>query len=168
MVPNSYQSFQSLAESALRLLAAAGAGGALGLNRDLHDKPAGMRTHALVALGSALVMVVSLSLAQPDTDGALRTVQGIITGIGFLGAGVILHDRVGRRVHGLTTAATVWIAAGLGIGCGAGQWGVVVLATALVFAILVFGGRIEHAFHNRFHSPAHPEDCDPSPPVQHP
>lgn len=154
-------------EIALRLLAAASVGGALGLNRDLHEKPAGLRTHALVSLGSTLVMLVSLRLtgsaAGSDPAAALRTVQGIITGIGFLGAGVILHDRVGRRVHGLTTAATLWISAGLGIACAAGEWATVLLATALIFAILIWGGPVEAALHRRLRREraAASESCPP-------
>jgi len=158
----------------LRLAAATLAGGVLGLNRDLHDKPAGLRTHALVSLGAALVLLVSLRLpgtrSVPDLAAASRTLQGIITGVGFLGAGVILHDRVGRRVHGLTTAATLWISAGLGIACGAGAWGPVLLSTALIFAVLVWGGPVEGACHRllRRHDARPPESCDPPPPAQNP
>lgn len=151
----------SLGDAFLRLAAAVLVGGVLGLNRDLHNKPAGLRTHALVSLGSSLVMVVSLHLALQDGRGdpsaALRTVQGIITGIGFIGAGVILHDRLGRNVHGLTTAATIWLACALGLTCGAGLWPAALLGVSLTLLVLMFGGPIEQTFHRRFHRPVEGE-----------
>src|SRR5258708_14942232 len=106
---------------------------------------------------------------MPDISKALLTVQGIITGIGFLGAGVILHDKIGRRVHGLTTAATLWISAGLWIACGAGEWVTVLLATALIFGILIWGGPITLALHRRFprQVAGPPPSCDPPPPAHH-
>jgi putative Mg2+ transporter-C (MgtC) family protein len=154
-----------LGDTFLRLAAAVLVGGVLGLNRDLHNKPAGLRTHALVSLGSSLVMVVSLRLAMQDGRGdpsaALRTVQGIITGIGFIGAGVILHDRLGKNVHGLTTAATIWLACGLGLTCGAGLWPAALLGVSLTLLVLTFGGPIERAFHRRFHRPVEGETAPP-------
>jgi putative Mg2+ transporter-C (MgtC) family protein len=144
-----------LPEISLRLVAAVLVGCALGLNRELRDKPAGLRTHALVSLGSALVIVISLQLArssgQLDGSGVLRVVQGIITGIGFLGGGVILHDYRSQNVTGLTTAASIWIAACLGIACGAGQWRVALIAVVLTLLVLVFGGPVERGIHRRFH-----------------
>ena len=113
-------------EVARRRVVAMLIGCALGINRDLRNKPAGLRTHALVALGSALIVVTSIVLAHavtpPDAGSVLRVVQGVITGIGFLGGGVILRDRETQSVTGLTTAATIWISACLGLTCGAGQW----------------------------------------------
>jgi len=98
-------------EVARRLVVAMLIGCALGINRDLRNKPAGLRTHALVALGSALIVVTSIVLAHavtpPDAGSVLRVVQGVITGIGFLGGGVILRDRETQSVTGLTTAATI-------------------------------------------------------------
>lgn len=162
-------------EIALRLGAATLAGCLLGLNRDLHDKPAGLRTHALVSLGAALVLVTSRHLAGGGSPADVvaagsRTLQGILTGVGFLGAGVILHDRVGRRVHGLTTAATLWISAILGIACGAGAWGAALVATVLIFAVLTWGGPLESSCHRLFRrSPEPPPpSCDPPLPPQHP
>jgi len=119
----------------------------LGLNREIHGKPAGMRTHALVALGAALITLVSLELATSGThvDGSavLRTIQGIMAGIGFLGGGVILRDDSHQSVHGLTTAASVWVVASLGIACGAGQWLTALIALSLTLMVLVLLGRIE-------------------------
>ncbi|HEU4587379.1 MAG TPA: MgtC/SapB family protein [Gemmatimonadales bacterium] len=133
----------------LRLIAAIVVGGAIGLNRDLREKPAGVRTHALVALGSALLVVLGERLSG-DTTGEIqlvsRTVQGIITGIGFLGAGVILHPGNGR-IRGLTTAATIWVTAALGIACGVGEWKLAGLATALTFVVLLSGGSVERLGH---------------------
>jgi putative Mg2+ transporter-C (MgtC) family protein len=118
-------------------------GGVVGLNRNLHRKSAGMRTHAMVALGSALFTLASLTIAGSDPSGALRTVQGIVTGIGFLGAGVILHPVNRRDTKGLTTAAVIWVSAGLGTACGAGLYVIAVVTTALVLVVITVGGFIE-------------------------
>src|SRR5688572_8001195 len=108
----------------LRLLVALVAGIVLGLNRDLMGKPAGVRTHGLVALGAALVTLVSTTFAfgegSADGNPVTRTVQGIVAGVGFLGAGVIIKSTDGTDVRGLTTAATIWLSACLGIAAGAG------------------------------------------------
>ena len=140
-------------EVARRLLLAMLIGCALGINRDLQNKPAGLRTHALVALGAALIMVTSIGLVHAsmpaDTGSVLRVVQGVITGIGFLGGGVILRDQTSQNVTGLTTAASIWIAACLGIACGAGQWQVALLAVSITLAVLIFGGPIEQAIYAR-------------------
>ena len=110
-------------ETAVRLGAALILGAIFGLNRELHGKPAGLRTHALVSLGAAVATIVVLKSPNGslpvDPNAIGRVVQGILTGIGFLGAGVILHDPIGH-VTGLTTAATIWICAVLGIACGLG------------------------------------------------
>ena len=134
-----------ISETFIRLAVATLAGAALGLNRELKGKPAGLRTHAMVTLGAALASVTIIYATAPETDpNALsRVVQGIITGIGFIGAGVILRDAAGRRVRGLTTAATIWVAASLGVACGVGYWSAVAAATLLTLAVLVLGGRIE-------------------------
>ena len=109
----------------LRLGAATLAGIAIGLNRDLQNKPIGMRTLALVSLGAATVTVAAIqfNVMSEHPDALSRVVQGVIqgimAGISFIGAGVILRDAQARRVEGLTTAATVWVTAALGIACGA-------------------------------------------------
>ncbi len=130
----------------LRLTIATLVGGTLGANRDLHGKPAGIRTHALVALGAAIATVITLR-SQMGTVGAdpnaiSRIIQGILTGVGFLGAGVILRDAAGH-VTGLTTAATIWVCAAIGIVCGLGYWSVASVSAVLVFAVLVFGQAVE-------------------------
>lgn len=133
----------------MRLAASVLVGGLIGLNRDLHHKPAGVRTHALVGLGTALIVLVSLppEAADPHRFDALsRIVQGVLTGIGFLGAGVILHDPDKQHIRGLTTAATVWVTALLGVACGLGAWIPLAVAVALGGLVLLFGGRFERAF----------------------
>ena len=133
----------------LRLLAAAAAGIALGLPRQLSDKPIGMRTLGLVSVGAAMVSIAALhypALAgNPDAISRVLQgiVQGLMVGVGFIGAGVILRDTSTNRVHGLTTATTVWIAAAAGIGCGLANWTVVVTGLALALVILIVLKRFE-------------------------
>ena len=133
-------------EIAVRLGAALILGSALGLNRELHGKPAGLRTHGLVSLGAAVATIVSLGFPgetkSMDPNAISRVLQGILTGIGFLGAGVILRDPNGH-VTGLTTAATIWICAVLGVACGLGDWSVLGIAIGLTAIALVFGKPVE-------------------------
>jgi len=131
-------------DALLRLGAATVAGIAIGINRDLSHKPIGMRTLALVALGAAAVTVAAIqfSVLERDPDALSRVVQGVIqgimAGISFIGAGVILRDAKAGEVSGLTTAATVWVTAALGIACGLGAWAIV--AATLALALLVLAG----------------------------
>jgi putative Mg2+ transporter-C (MgtC) family protein len=155
-------------EIALRLGSATLTGALLGVNRELKGKPAGLRTNALVSLGSALLILASLGVAGGE-DAALRAnvlsraMQGIITGVGFLGAGVILRDKDGTQVHGLTTAATIWLTATLGVLCGAGMWPVALLGVGLTFAVLILGRPLEKYLHRRFPklSEHHSDDVPP-------
>jgi len=132
-----------------RLGAATVAAGAIGLDRDLHGKPIGLKTLGIVGLATATVVLLALQLAEPGkvVDAASRVIQGILTGIGFLGAGVIVHQSEGFRVRGLTSAACTFLAACIGIVCGAGQWKIVVVALALAFVLLTVGRRIERRLH---------------------
>jgi putative Mg2+ transporter-C (MgtC) family protein len=132
----------------LRLGAAVLVGAAIGLNRELKHKPAGLRTHALVSLNAALLTIGGLTLGHGLRDPATvsRIIQGVITGIGFLGAGVIIR-RGERAVRGLTTAATIWIATGLGVACGAGFWVAAGLGLGLALVVLMGGGAVERLFH---------------------
>jgi putative Mg2+ transporter-C (MgtC) family protein len=117
---------------ALRLLLAAILGAAVGLEREIHDHPAGMRTHLLVSLGSAGFTVLSIAaFPAPGSDPA-RVAAQIVTGIGFLGAGAILKE--GVSIHGLTTAASLWVVAAIGMAAGAGAW--VTAVTITVIAIV--------------------------------
>jgi putative Mg2+ transporter-C (MgtC) family protein len=128
-------------------------GGLIGLNRDLHHKPAGVRTHALVSLGTALMVIVIVppgSATALHIDALSRVIQGVLTGIGFLGAGVILRDPETRHVSGLTTAATIWLTALLGVGCGVGAYIAVTLAFVFGALVVSLGGALERAFRLRF------------------
>lgn len=127
----------------LRLGAAAASGMLLGVNRDLQNKPIGTRTLGLVALGTAVVAVSTIQFPgmAENPDAASRVVQGLIqgimTGISFIGAGVVLRDAKAQTVNGLTTAATVWVTAALGIACGLGAWRSVAVALPFAFLLLV-------------------------------
>jgi putative Mg2+ transporter-C (MgtC) family protein len=136
-------------EITLRLGVAALAGSLIGLNRDLHGKPIGLKTLGLVELATA--MVVMAADPSGDTtkvsDAASRTIQGILTGIGFLGAGVIVRAEHHFRIRGLTSAACTWLAACVGIACGLGQWRIVAVALAIAFILLTVGRRLERRLH---------------------
>jgi putative Mg2+ transporter-C (MgtC) family protein len=116
---------------ALRLLVAALLGAAIGFEREIHAHPAGMRTHLLVALGSAGFTVLSVAGFGPGVDPS-RVAAQIVTGIGFLGAGAILKE--GVSVRGLTTAASLWVVAAVGMAAGVGAWvtGVTITVIAIV------------------------------------
>jgi putative Mg2+ transporter-C (MgtC) family protein len=127
----------------LRLVAAAAAGIVLGLQREVADKPIGMRTLALVSLGAAMVSVAAVRYpgiaSHPDALSRVLqgVLQGLMVGVGFIGAGVILRDESTKKVHGLTTATTVWIAAALGIACGVADWLVAAAGLVLTLVVLV-------------------------------
>jgi putative Mg2+ transporter-C (MgtC) family protein len=115
----------------LRLLLATALGGAIGYEREVHDRPAGLRTHVLVCMGSALIALVSRTFALGSDP--TRIAAQIVSGIGFLGAGTILQR--GGSVRGLTTAASLWTAAGIGIACAADGYSPVIGVTATVIAV---------------------------------
>jgi putative Mg2+ transporter-C (MgtC) family protein len=144
-----------LTEVFFRLGAAVLIGGTLGINRELRHKPAGLRTHALVSLGAALITLTAVQLATSGgtVDGSVvvRAIQGVITGIGFLGAGVILRSqdpKDQKMVSGLTTSASIWMVAALGIACGVGFWQMALVAMVLSLLILVLGKPLEKALHH--------------------
>ena len=141
----------TMLEITLRLIAAVLAGGAIGLNRDLHDKQTGVRTLGLVSLGSALGVMAADHVGGPGD--ATRAMQGILTGIGFLGGGVIIHTAQGSRIHGLTTAASTWLTACLGISCAVADWEILIPGLVLAFIVLIWGGTFEKAIRRRFESP---------------
>jgi len=136
-------------EIVMRLGAATLAGGLIGLNRDLHAKPIGLKTLGLVGLATAMVVMLADPSAESAkiSDAASRIIQGILTGIGFLGAGVIVRAEHHLRVRGLTSAACTWLAACVGIACGVGQWRIVAVAVAITFVILTVGGPVERWLH---------------------
>lgn len=137
-----------LSDIVLRLFAAIAVGAALGIDRDLERKPIGARTLALVSLGAAVLAVATINVPgiYDNKDALSRVVQGLIqgvmAGIGFIGAGVIIRRPEVDLVRGLTTAATVWVAAAIGIACGLGQWIVVGTATVLALIVLVLLKRL--------------------------
>ncbi len=143
-----------LLDIATRLIAATACGGAIGFDRELRHKPAGLRTHALVSLGASLVTVLVLRTAPAfeHVDAISRVIQGVLAGVGFLGAGAILRNTVStqEQVHGLTTAATIWVVAALGIACGVGQWSVALIAVAVALFVLIAGGPFERLLHRIF------------------
>jgi putative Mg2+ transporter-C (MgtC) family protein len=138
----------SLSDSELiqRLLLAALLGGLLGIERELKQKAAGLRTNILIAIGSALFTLMSIELATGDAD-PTRIVAQVVTGVGFLGAGAIMRTDSG--VQGLTTAATVWVNAGVGVAAGGGQYHLAVTATAVTMAVLLVVAPMENAIARR-------------------
>jgi putative Mg2+ transporter-C (MgtC) family protein len=130
-------------ESMWRLLLALGCGTCLGLNRDLHHKPAGVRTFSLVSVGAALVTLAAAHVPMTDGGTVGRVIQGVLTGIGFVGAGLIFHNDRGKGVAGLTTAAAIWFTAALGVACGLGHYSLALMGLIAALTILVIGRPIE-------------------------
>ena len=136
----------------MRLVSAALAGAVIGWEREAKDKPAGLRTHMLVSLGAAIFVLVPILNGdiQKSPDALSRTIQGIATGVGFLGAGEILHisqPQAGKyRIRGMRSAAAIWISAALGLAAGCGLWHLSLIAALLSLVIL----RILKIF-ERFH-----------------
>ena len=137
-LPNARQ----LVHVLIRLLAATLLGAAVGLQREKAGKPAGLRTHILVTLGTA-VFVLACSGVGMSLDGLSRVIQGIVTGIGFIGAGSILKLSEERDIQGLTTAAGIWMTAAIGVAVGLGSLGVAVLSTLFTLIILTLAGLYE-------------------------
>ncbi len=137
----------------LRLLAASVLAAAIGLERETKDKPAGLRTHMLVGIGAAAFFLIFVEFAlgplkdaeaiSPDPT---RVIQGIVTGIGFLGAGAIIQG--GGDVKGLTTGAGIWVSGGIGLACGAGYYVIAALVTAFTLLVLYVIGWIGRRYLN--------------------
>jgi putative Mg2+ transporter-C (MgtC) family protein len=134
----------------IRLFLAAIAGAIVGIEREYHGRPAGMRTHILVSLGAAMISLISIEMTlmtEPMTDNVRfqvdpgRIVQGVVTGIGFLGAGAII--KIGATARGLTTAASLWCIAIVGMGFGFGIYRIPALGTLLMLFTLMILGRVE-------------------------
>ncbi|HJY26746.1 MAG TPA: MgtC/SapB family protein [Pyrinomonadaceae bacterium] len=130
---------RQLAFVLIRVIAATLLGAIVGLQRERAHKPAGLRTHMLVCLGTAVVVLAG-SGAGMSTDGLSRVIQGIVTGIGFVGAGSILKLSQEREIQGLTTAAGLWMTAAIGVACGVGALGLAVIATILTTMVLALEG----------------------------
>ena len=143
------------AELIRRLLTAVLLGAMLGFEREVRQKSAGLRTNILIAVGAALFTLMSYELAFEATGGDPgRVAAQIVTGIGFLGAGAIM--RTGSGVQGLTTAATVWVNAAVGVAAGGGEYHLAFMATAVTLAALLVLEPLERAIARRFGSPESP------------
>jgi putative Mg2+ transporter-C (MgtC) family protein len=134
---------EAMTRITVRLIAAMIFGAVIGIQRERAGKPAGLRTHMLVALGAAVFVIASGEFGM-NADSISRVIQGLVTGIGFLGAGAILklYDR--RAVEGLTTAAGIWMTAALGVAVGLGRFGLALLATLLAWMTLSLVRQLEH------------------------
>jgi putative Mg2+ transporter-C (MgtC) family protein len=133
----------------LRLLLAVVLGGIIGLERETSHKPAGLRTNILICVSSAMMMILAGLFGGQGASGqeAMRVAAGVITGVGFLGAGAIIQSR--GAVHGLTTASVIWAVAGLGLVIGSGYYLIAVIFTVMVVLILVFLRKIDQLFIKR-------------------
>jgi putative Mg2+ transporter-C (MgtC) family protein len=116
-------------------------GGAIGLERELGGKPAGLRTNILICLGSVLYTHISIALMGPNSSDPTRVAGQIVTGVGFIGAGTILHAR--GAIVGLTSAATIWVVAAIGVALGSGFYLESIGTTLIVLAVLAGLGRVE-------------------------
>jgi putative Mg2+ transporter-C (MgtC) family protein len=134
---------EQMARVIIRLVAAALFGAIVGIQRERAGKPAGVRTHMLVALGAALFVISGLEFGMDSADMS-RVVQGLATGIGFIGGGAILKLTAEREVEGLTTAAGIWMTAAVGVAAGLGRWGSAGLGVVLTWTILSIIGEITH------------------------
>lgn len=110
-------------------------GGAIGLEREIRGKAAGLRTNVLICLGAAVFTIISRQMAAGHSDSLTRIAAQIVTGVGFLGAGAIIQDRGG--VYGLTTAATIWLVSSVGMACGAGFYGLAGITTLAAIIVLI-------------------------------
>ncbi len=123
-------------ELAIRIVLAVVLGGIIGTEREVHDKPAGLRTHVLICAGATLFTIISISFTGQYID-ASRVAAGIVTGVGFLAAGAIF--RAEKQIQGLTTAADIWVIAAIGVAIGIGYYSAALLSTILVFFVLMVG-----------------------------
>lgn len=157
-------------EALLRLLAAVACGMLIGVNRDLKGKPTGMRTLGLVCMGAALISLTAMRVdgIAGHADASSRVVQGIIqgvmAGIGFLGAGVVLRNYRDLEVHGLTTAASVWVTAALGVACALASWHLIVVALVVTLALLTVVRPLERLLDGRRHGEGGHDGAGRSPP----
>ena len=144
----------------LRVFAGMLCGVLIGFERARDHKSTGMRTHGLVALGAALVVAAVQHSAGGSFDSTARVMQGMLAGIGFLGAGVILHGWQGQRTRGMTTAAAIWLSAILGMVAGFGEIIAALGSAAVAFALLILGGRVDREVGKRFGAHSDDERAD--------
>lgn len=127
-------------EDVLSVILATVFGAVIGMERELHGKAAGLRTNILICLGAAVFTIISRQMAT-DTEGSVtRIAAQIVTGVGFLGAGAIIQDRGG--VHGLTTAATIWLVASIGMACGGRFYQLALITTLIAILVLIGLGKL--------------------------
>ena len=123
-------------EDVLSIILATLLGATIGLERELSGKSAGLRTNLLICLGASIFTIISRKMAAGEADSATRIAAQIVTGVGFLGAGAIIQDRGG--VHGLTTAATIWLVASIGMACG-GQFYILAIVASTIAVLALIG-----------------------------
>ena len=136
------ESTRQAAQILLRMTAAVVFGFFVGMQREKAGKPAGVRTHMLVSLGTAIVVLACAGMGM-QYDAQSRVIQGIVTGIGFIGAGSILKLNEERDIQGLTTAAGLWLTAAIGIACGVGTLGIALIASIITVGVLALAGILE-------------------------
>jgi putative Mg2+ transporter-C (MgtC) family protein len=130
-----------LPDDLISVLLAVVFGGAIGLEREVSGKAAGLRTNVLICLGAAVFTLISKQMGTQHGDSFTRIAAQVVTGVGFLGAGAIIQDRGG--VHGLTTAALIWLVASIGMACGAGFHALAVISTFIAIVVLIGLGQLE-------------------------
>ena len=133
----------------ISLAIAVGLGAMVGLEREVNGKPAGLRTNILICLGAAAFTIISKYLGTELGAGPGRMAAAIVTGVGFLGAGVLIHE--GSGIHGLTTAASIWLVASIGVACGAGLYLVAAVVTAMALFVLLCLSPITKRLHKKNH-----------------
>jgi putative Mg2+ transporter-C (MgtC) family protein len=124
-------------------------GAVIGIEREFHGKAAGLRTNILICLGAAVFTIISERMTAGTEDSVTRIAAQIVTGVGFLGAGAIIQDRGG--VHGLTTAATIWLVASIGMACGARFYQLAVITTLLAIVVLFGLAKLARPLEQRHH-----------------
>ncbi len=152
-INTSLPSAQELVRIGLRLTVALLIGAAIGIQRELTHRPAGLRTHMLVALGTALIVLTATQSNMSSSD-VSRVLQGIVTGIGFLGGGAILKLTAEHEIHGLTTAAGIWMTATASAAAGLGRLGLAMVGVVLGLIVLAAFTRLERALGSRASSDA--------------
>ena len=152
-----FPDFRQFAHVIIRLIAAVLLGAIIGLQRESAGKPAGIRTHILATFGTT-VFVLACTGYGMNSDGLSRVIQGIVTGIGFLGAGAILKLDAQHDIKGLTTAASIWTSAGIGVAVGLGGLGLALLATLLTLVVLAILGKLEARYFSRVNSKSESKD----------
>ena len=134
-------------QEVITLVAAIVLGGAIGLEREINGKAAGLRTNILICMGAAAFTIVAQHFSS-DLEGATRMMAGVVTGVGFLGAGALIQE--GKGIHGLTTAASIWLVASIGVACGVGLYSLAVTITVLALIVLLGLHPITRLIHKKF------------------